>query len=263
MSPYTHLPVPCGFAKALEKKASGAQRAVIANVVANSGILASLLTGAVATHSMQQAPKASKRDAYQILRKSTLPHDYPRGTMPGFGNAAYVPSPDAEFQNTVEWATMKTNPSDRDRFDKNVERDKGVLLFDPEYHSPGVVGHEIGHAEIDQKGGLSRINQRYLRGLGTMYGIGAIVAAARIRDASIRRRQAIAASAILGAIPTLINEAQASRRSKQLMDAAGYSRAEQEPQRKALRHAYLTYVAGGLAPSAALIAALEYLRRSY
>lgn len=233
-----------------------------ATVIANSGLLVSILAGAMAAHAMKKAPKASGREAGSLVRTSELPDDYPRGLMPKLGNAMYIPGPPKHLTKSSAWTSMKTYPTDRTRFDENVKRDKGVLLFDPDYHAPAIVGHEIGHAEIAQKGGLGNFNQKYLRPVGGLLSLAALVSASRAATLSIRQRQAIAASAVLGVLPTLINEAQASSISKRLMDKAGYSKSEQAPQRKALRNAYMTYLAGGLAPAASLIAALEYLDRA-
>jgi len=169
------------------------------------------------------------------------------------GNAAFVPgwlkeslrpvgheAPAA--QRALQTAHRLTDPK------------RGLILV-PKRVAPSLLAHEMGHATGDSPG-----KWRSLLGLGlhVLAPIGAGVAGLAV---STTNRSAISSalrSALIGGgvglaanIPTLYEEARATRRARRGMERTGLTEEARGKAKSTLRRAYLTYIFSALAPSVA------------
>lgn len=143
---------------------------------------------------------------------------------------------------------------------------KGMISMSPEFMREGVVLHEGGHAQIRNLPSFSpsRINQRFLRPAfnlaGTLSplvsGIGGAVAGNYLRDSNPLVRglvgglAGLGVGAVLGA-PELINERQATNRAIKGLENLGRGPEQTAKERKALGHAFNTYLISNLVAPAA------------
>lgn len=164
-----------------------------------------------------------------------------------FENAAYIFPRHAE--RIVRHDTPKPDVS------------QGMIVTHPDLKNQAVVAHELGHAQIASNGGLSGFNQTFLRPAGSILGVllGAGGYAAGLSGKVSPGAAALISGggSLLGALPTIVNESQATSRAKDYLD----SRAEISPEQRKiekddLKKALKTYIYGGALFPAAIWGAI-------
>lgn len=205
---------------------------------------------------LDKTPKAKKQQLKKILQHANL-SKMPAISYPQLNNAFYA---DPEYWGdpvNMEYAM----PPIYEYFRKHKgalekARQYGLVAYDPNFGTQGILAHEAGHASIRNQpaGSLSRFNQSYLRPIGGILnafspfvGVGAGVATGNpLVGAAVGGGLA----ALTGA-PTLINEAQATRHAYRYADENIKSEKEKDLTRKALNNAYGTYGSAMLIPALA------------
>lgn len=225
-----------------------------------SALLASSLPSYYANKRFRSAldtdKSIKKTDINKLIEASNL-KGMPFATIPGMQNA-YFSSGDP----VKELGIPKT---------KNMRTDMGYIAFDPRFKKPGVVAHELGHADVHNRGGLSAFNQSYGRPASAIAGLLGLNILSRlalheghelgfepIGNAAVAGLGGAALGTLVGA-PTLINERQATNRGIELLKRTGASPEQLAKAKDTTRKAYHTYVASQLAPFALLPAATAYL----
>lgn len=205
---------------------------------------------------LDKTPKAKKQQLKKILQHANLQH-MPAIRYPNLQNAFYA---DPEYWGdpvNMEYAM----PPIHEHFRKHKgaldkARQYGLVAYDPNFGTQGILAHEAGHAAIRNQpsGSLSRFNQSYLRPITGMLnafspfvGVGAgLLSGNPLVGAAVGGGM----SALTGA-PTLINEAQATRHAYRYADKNIRDEKEKELTRKALNNAYGTYGSAMLVPGLA------------
>lgn len=203
---------------------------------------------------LDRTPKAKKQQLKKILRHANL-SKMPAIPYPRLNNAFYA---DPEYWGDPVNMERHMPPIDayfrkyRDSLDR--ARQFGLVAYDPNFGTQGILAHEAGHAAIRNQpaGSLSRFNQSYLRPLGGMLNAFALPAgiAAGIATGNPLVGAGVGGlvSGITGA-PTLVNESQATRHAYRYADKNIKDPNENKQTRKALNNAWGTYASALLAPA--------------
>lgn len=233
-------------------KSSAASRPIFgAALIAST--LSTLATNAYMSsrlrNKLNDAPKIrSQEQIKRILSDVGVPESTPVFKYPGMNNAAYV----GRWSSRDLAEYLKADAATRRRM-----RERGTIIYDPAWATPGIMAHEAGHAEVANRNFFSpsRINQQLLRPVANVVSpIATIVAgAAAIKTGNpIAAFVAPAATSLVGSLPTLISEYQASNSARRHIDDSRMREDTKDTNRKVLRNAYATYLVGGLLPGAIL-----------
>ena len=219
------------------------------------GSLLSILLNRHLNKQMEATRPITEAQRKKIMSESELTgkvHTYP---YKDYENAAYIPPHGVKTmaKTDEQIADMLTS---KQRMEKAKEH--GIIVYDPKLSRIGVIGHEAGHAEIGNRPwySLSRINQGLLRPLSMLIGEGIVAPTVGLTVGSkfgpLAGLAAGGGAGLLAGLPTLINEAQASRHSNEVAKALNVSDAVRQKHRKMLRTAWGTYLLGATAVPAAM-----------
>lgn len=213
-------------------------------------IIGSLLASHLAHKKLEKQLESTPRisgglaGVKKILGSQGLPNDFVVGRAPGLRNAIFSGASNPRIIDAVSQYSPdlagKMNPQSVESASRN-----GMILFDPAYARAGVIAHEGGHAKIHAGGGLSGINQTYLRPVGEIVSAFSPVlgSAAGYSSASPLIGGLVGGlSGALGSIPTIVNEAQATGHAKDYLDKSRHRMSTKENSNKALSHAYFSYL---------------------
>lgn len=217
---------------------------IIPAVIANIGVplVAQAVAGHMMRKSLEETPSVSDPQLEQMRSNAGLA-DIPMIPYKGLKNAFYV-SPGRDLNNIIFADPKQRKAADR----------LGAVFYDPDFRKAGIIGHELGHAAMANAPGfsLSKINQQYLRPLGgvvSMVGPFAGLIAGRETQSPEVALGIIGGSQLLGSLPTVINEAQASSKAKALMALQRFKAGTKDATNKTLRRAWTTYLVSALAPA--------------
>lgn len=175
------------------------------------------------------------------------------------GNAFYYPREYAALGNSFKslFGDKVTEKDKREAATGYIGLGRGAERF-------GVLAHELGHAEMGNKPiyhperfnqsvllhPVSQIVSRVGGVVGT--GVGSMALRDHLHAHGVQNLNTLggvggagigAVAGVLSSLPQLVNEYQASAKAMKAMEASGASPAELQKTRKALRSAYMTYVA--------------------
>ena len=195
---------------------------------------------------LESTPKVSGglSGVRKILESQGLPNNFVVGRAPGLRNAIFS---GASSPSVIE-AISRYSPDLSGKLtqsDKENASRSGMILFDPDYARAGVIAHEGGHAKIHANGGLSGINQKYLRPTGQVVSAFSPLfgsAAGYVSASPVIGGLVGGLSGALGSIPTIVNEAQATQHAKEYLDKSNHRMNTKENSNKALSHAYFSYL---------------------
>jgi len=217
-------------------------------------LAAGVLAGMYAKHRLAQVPATSTQGVKNMGRLGGLPADYPFISVPKLDNALFTDSPNDALGLALQHGKREDVVS--------ALKHRAAIAYDPEYKKPGIMAHEVGHARIAQGGGMRAFNQKYLRPAGAMLGVVSMLGSYLAGRAGYltppQRMGLLAAGGALAAIPTLINEHQATGEAKKILDQSNYSPEVRKKNTKALHAALTTYYAGGLALPVAALGSLAW-----
>jgi hypothetical protein len=204
---------------------------------------------------LDKTPKAKKQQLKKILRHANL-SKMPAIPYPRLNNAFYA---DPEYWGDPYHIERQLPPIEayfkKHRDALNRARQYGLVAYDPNFGTQGILAHEAGHATIRNQpaNSLSRFNQSYLRPIGNSFNAALGVPSGII--AGILTGNPLVGAGVGGlvggvtAAPTLINESQATRHAYRYADKNIKDPNENTQTRKALNNAWGTYASGLLAPA--------------
>lgn len=203
---------------------------------------------------LDKTPKAKKQQLKKILRHANLPKmpaiPYPRLNNAFYADPEYWGDPmHMEQYYPVIDAHFRKHKDSLDR-----ARQYGLVAYDPNFGTQGILAHEAGHATIRNQpaGSLSRFNQSYLRPIGGMLNGFALPAGIA---AGVLSGNPLVGAGVGGLVsgltggPTLVNESQATRHAYRYADKNIKDPEENKNTRKALNNAWGTYASALLAPA--------------
>ncbi len=195
-----------------------------------AGLPATLLGGYVANRVAQRylnsGEELTPKKEEALIRASGVHKDTPVGVADDSDDAYFEP----------------TGPLGEIRLGQNMSH-------------PATLAHELGHASIHQGGGLSRVNQSWLRPLSFLpsaIAAGSVGPAAGLAWGPAAGLGLGALAGVVAGAPTLINEWQASSRAKDTLKALGPTPAQTKANHRDLHSAFGTYLTGAALPAAAI-----------
>lgn len=209
-----------------------------AAITIGAPVAASYVASKVLHNALEKTPDVSQEQIATLGENSDV-SGIPMVPKSGLHNAMYVPP--HSIQDT-DIATLSIQQ-------KNKARKMGMIAYDPNFRKAGIIGHELGHAEIENEPGfsLSKINQKYLRPVGQFLPIAGAAASFAIDDPGLALG-VFGGSQVLGNLPTLVSEYQASSKGKALMALQRFKSQTHAANDKTLRHAWNTYLVSAIAP---------------
>lgn len=203
---------------------------------------------------LDRTPKAKKQQLKKILRHANLPK-MPAIPYPKLNNAFYA---DPEYWGDPINMENHMPPIyahfQRHRDALERARQYGLVAYDPNFGTQGILAHEAGHASIRNQpaSSLSRFNQSYLRPIGNMLNQFALPAGLAAGVLSGNPLVGAGVGGLLSGVtgaPTLVNESQATRHAYRYADKNIKDLEEKKQTRKALNNAWGTYASALLAPA--------------
>jgi hypothetical protein len=242
---------PAAFSTGIHKAAELDDHRLIMGGGLLAGLPVAMGIQALAAHRLNKTLKETKK----ITRpKQTIPQIYkevgidprmPTVKVKNLDNAFYAnPGEQSAELHKPEIRKMLRDKKMRERFNR-----QGLIAYDPEFATPGILAHEAGHAEMRTEKPWyhpSRINQSVLRPVGAALSApaGLLAGLALSREGILPAAGgALAASSLLAA-PTLINEWQASNRARNYISDSNLPIEQRAKNRRGLRRAWLTYLTG-------------------
>lgn len=216
--------------------------------------------------SLLETDEIDRRKVKSITAIAGLGNKVHAYDYPIVGNAAYLPPHAVGIHLGTTTAIDPLHSalkSDTTREQK--AREHGAIIVGPNMRRAGILAHELGHASIQNTGGLGKINQNVLRPVGDLaHGLGTGLA---IRAGySMNALPAVGLGAGIGLItslPELINEGQATSRALKYLRESGIGEDNYKNQKKSLRNAYLTYALSRVGIPALTAAGGSLISKSY
>lgn len=203
---------------------------------------------------LDKTPKAKKQQLKKILQHANLPK-MPAIPYPRLNNAFYA-DPDywGDPVNMEQHFPVIDSYFRRHRDALERARQYGLVAYDPNFGTQGILAHEAGHAAIRNQpaSSLSRFNQSYLRPIGGMLNAFALPASVAAGVLTGNPLVGAGVGGVLSGItggPTLVNESQATRHAYRYADKNIKDPEENKQTRNSLNNAWGTYASALLAPA--------------
>lgn len=235
-----------------EQKSMGAFGGIVGGTLLG-GLLNQYFFNKIQT-ALDRTPKAKKQQLKKILRHANLPK-MPAVPYPHLNNAFYA---DPEYWGDPMHMERHMPPIEahfkRHRDALERARQYGLVAYDPNFGTQGILAHEAGHAAIRNQpaSSLSRFNQSYLRPIGAMLNSFALPAGIAAGVASGNPLVGAGVGGLVSGLtggPTLVNESQATRHAYRYADKNIKDPYENKQTRRALNNAWGTYASALLAPA--------------
>jgi 2'-5' RNA ligase len=216
----------------------------------------------------------SVKNTEGIIRKAKAQSniDIPHASFRTLTNAYYIPPgtiKEDDAGKIKDFAMDKIKSSDEDEREKGKvllstlefsSKPGGGIIVGERFTNPHVVAHELGHAKIEQEGGLYRFMQKYapvVQNVGLLTAAGSIVPSLFEADtvSKIMAGAGLGAFA-LGSVGEMLTEYKASNIAKDMLNNIDYNKKAKKAGENVLNLALGTYAAknlaygGGLAASA-------------
>jgi len=126
-----------------------------------------------------ELPKVRSRDIRKINKDMGLGRDYAQVQLPGMGNAFFMDEDDARSFTTSAYDEPESIWTDevskemyrdiqgnlekslrvkgRDNVLNKLQGKAGILGYDPDIATQGIMAHEAGHAKIEEDGGFRKV----------------------------------------------------------------------------------------------------------
>ena len=229
-----------------------------------TGVLTSLITNKLAQRAIQDTPRMRRAELPGVLKGVGAPTGTPAVGHAEAGNAYYVQARDLPRLAAEDPEAYSKLRAALKKSQKQGYSPEGAMLYDPKLLRKGILAHEAGHAAIDGKPSVERVNQRYARPLSGLLdsviaGLPAVAVGNRMHEwipsAPLSALASGGVGAALGAaasLPTLWSEHGATSRALKHLERDPKVTPEQlEKERSALKAAFRTYLAGAMAAPAA------------